>query len=135
MLAEPSVARWWRRSRDDVRAEFEDPQLVVVDGEPAGVVDIWEEREPDYRHAGLDIVLAERFQNRGIGRAALRLALDDVFGRRGHHRATIDPAVDNARAIRCYEAVGFRPVGVMHAYERGVDGAWHDNLLMELLAG
>jgi aminoglycoside 6'-N-acetyltransferase len=33
-----------------------------------------------------------------------------------------------------YEKVGFRPVGVMRRYERGADGAWHDNLLMELLA-
>ncbi|HEX2508373.1 MAG TPA: GNAT family protein [Miltoncostaeaceae bacterium] len=53
----------------------------------------------------------------------------------GHHRFTIDPAVANERAIRSYAAVGFRPVGVMRAYERGRDGAWHDNLLMDLLAG
>jgi aminoglycoside 6'-N-acetyltransferase len=26
---------------------------------------------------------------------------------------TIDPSVDNAAAIRSYEKVGFRPVGVM----------------------
>jgi aminoglycoside 6'-N-acetyltransferase len=46
----------------------------------------------------------------------------------------IDPAVDNARAIRCYERVGFRRVGVMRRYERGGHGAWHDNLLLDLLA-
>jgi aminoglycoside 6'-N-acetyltransferase len=53
---------------------------------------------------------------------------------RGHHRLTIDPAAANARAIRCYAGVGFRPVGVMRQYERGEDGTWHDGLLMELLA-
>jgi aminoglycoside 6'-N-acetyltransferase len=52
----------------------------------------------------------------------------------GHHRLVIDPAADNAAAIRCYEKVGFRPVGVMRRYERGPDGTWHDGLLMELLA-
>jgi aminoglycoside 6'-N-acetyltransferase len=31
--------------------------------------------------------------------------------------------------------VGFRPVGVMRACERGVDGTWHDGLLMDLLRG
>ena len=51
----------------------------------------------------------------------------------GHHRLTIDPAVDNAAAIRSYSKVGFRPVGVMRAYERGADDSWHDNLLMDLL--
>lgn len=49
---------------------------------------------------------------------------------------TIDPALENAIAIRAYEKVGFTPVGVMRDYERDNDGAsWHDALLMELLAG
>ena len=46
----------------------------------------------------------------------------------------IDPAADNVAAIRSYEKVGFRPVGVMRRYERGPDGQWHDGLLMDLLA-
>jgi aminoglycoside 6'-N-acetyltransferase len=46
----------------------------------------------------------------------------------------IDPAVENEQAIRCYEHVGFRRVGVMRRYERGADGMWHDNLLLDLLA-
>ena len=55
---------------------------------------------------------------------------------RGHHRIVIDPASDNIAAIRCYAAVGFKPVGVMRAYEHDIDGdGWHDGLLMDLLAG
>ncbi len=39
-------------------------------------------------------------------------------------------------AIRAYEKVGFRPVGIMRRYEPDVGGrGWHDGLLMELLAG
>jgi hypothetical protein len=58
---------------------------------------------------------------------------------RGGHgpadRLVIDPATANDAAIRCYNAVGFRPVGVMRAYERDTDGdGWHDGLLMDLLA-
>jgi len=68
-----------------------------------------------------------------LGRVALRLVAGWLFDRRGHHRLTIDPACANTRAIRAYEAVGFRSVGVMRRYERGVDGDWHDNLLMDLL--
>jgi aminoglycoside 6'-N-acetyltransferase len=30
--------------------------------------------------------------------------------------------------------VGFRPVGITRQSERGSDGTWHDNLLMDLLA-
>ena len=69
-----------------------------------------------------------------MGPAALGLAIAWLVGDRGHHRLTIDPACDNARAIAAYNAVGFRPVGVMRRYERGADGSFHDNLLMDLLA-
>ena len=134
ILEEPSVARWWGPVKDDLREDFEDPQAVLVGGELAGVLDIWEEQEPSYRHAGLDIVLTERFQDQGVGRAALRLAVDILITERGHHRITIDPAVANERAIACYRAVGFEPVGVMRAYERAADGTWHDNLLLELVS-
>ena len=44
-------------------------------------------------------------------------------------------AASNAAAIRAYEKVGFRRVGVMRSYERDAGGGgWHDGLLMELLA-
>jgi len=68
-----------------------------------------------------------------VGREALRAAIRHFIGR-GHHRFTIDPAAENARAIRTYAAVGFKPVGVLRSYERGPDGTYHDNLLMDLLA-
>ena len=71
----------------------------------------------------------------GSVRAALRLVARWLLDERGHHRLTIDPAVANDRAIRAYTGLGFRPVGVMRGYERGHDGRWHDNLLMDLLAG
>jgi aminoglycoside 6'-N-acetyltransferase len=52
----------------------------------------------------------------------------------GNHRFTIDPAAHNIAAIRAYEKVGFRPVGIMRKYERAPDGTWHDGLLIDLLA-
>jgi len=53
---------------------------------------------------------------------------------RGHHRITIDPAVDNTRAVRAYAKVGFRPVGVLRRYEILPGGGFRDGLLMEVLA-
>ena len=47
----------------------------------------------------------------------------------------VDPAADNAAAVRCHEKAGFRPVGRMREYERDpATGTWHDGLLMDLLA-
>lgn len=86
-----------------------------------------------YRHASVDVFLATSHHGRGLGTEAIRLLARHLFEDRGHHRLTIDPAADNAAAIRAYEKAGFRPVGIMRGYERGPDGAWHDGLLMDLL--
>lgn len=137
---EASVAEWWGApaAREEVEAELlggEDAVLLVVevDGAVAGGIEYHEETDPTYRHAGIDVFVASRFQNRGIGSEAVRLVARFLFDVRGHHRLTIDPAADNARAIRCYEKVGFRLVGLMRQYERRADGSFHDGLLMELL--
>jgi aminoglycoside 6'-N-acetyltransferase len=141
ILAEPEVARWWGPGYDADRVRrdhLEDPDsetfAIEVDGEVAGLLLVTEENEPEYRHAGLDISLAARFQNQGLGREALRVAIDHLAGDRGHHRFTIDPDVENEPAIRCYTGVGFRPVGVMRRYARvRGHGPWRDGLLMDLL--
>jgi len=49
------------------------------------------------------------------------------------HRLELMVAAFNARAIRCYERVGFKRVGVQRRYELGPDGLWHDGLLLDLL--
>ena len=108
---------------------------IEVDGEFAGSIQAAEEEDDDYRHAGIDIIVSSRFQNRGLGTDAVRTLAHYLMDVRGHFRLTIDPAASNARAIRSYEKVGFKPVGVMRQYERGVDGTYHDGLLMDLVAG
>jgi aminoglycoside 6'-N-acetyltransferase len=134
ILAEPEVARWWGAyDVERVRAELNACFLVVIDERIAGWVLFDEETEPGYRHVGFDIMLAASAQGQQYGREALLLAIRH-FAERGHHRFTIDPAADNERAIRCYAAVGFKPVGVMRNYERIDGGPWHDALLMDLLA-
>ncbi|MBI3746701.1 MAG: GNAT family N-acetyltransferase [Chloroflexi bacterium] len=141
ILAEPEVARWWvHGDLAATLAELFDDQdevrlTIEVDGEIAGLIQFSEEETPDYRHAGIDLFLGGQFHGRGLGPEAIRLVAGHLFEVRGHHRLIIDPAVANVRAIRAYEKVGFRSVGVMRAYERGADGSWHDGLLMDLLVG
>ena len=109
---------------------------IEVDGRVAGLIKFYEEPEPRYRHASIDVFLDPAFHNRGIGTEAVRQVVRLLVEERGHHRITIDPATDNAAAIRAYEKAGFRTVGVMRSYEREVEGdGWRDSLLMELIAG
>jgi aminoglycoside 6'-N-acetyltransferase len=132
------VTRWWGvvpEEREGLLHKLAAGELYVIDvgGAVAGGIEWYEESDPDYRHAGIDLYLSERFQDRGLGTEAIRLLARRLFEERGHHRLVIDPAAENARAIRCYEKVGFRPVGIMRRYERGRDGTFHDGLLMDML--
>ena len=141
ILSEASVMRWWghpetvealatQLAGDDEEVLF----VIEVDGEVAGGIQYSEETEPNYRHAAIDIFVATRFQGRGVGTEAVRGMARYLLVERGHHRITIDPAADNQRAISAYAKIGFRPVGIMRQYERGLDGTYHDGLLMDLLA-
>jgi aminoglycoside 6'-N-acetyltransferase len=140
ILAEPGLACSLGTASSDVAVAdvFEPYQtsfVIEVDGAVVGSLQVAEEDDPDYRHAGIDLFLATDAQGRGLRPEAIRLAARYLFEQRGYHRLTIDPAAANLRAIHAYERVGFRPVGVMRQYERGRDGTWHGGLLMDLLAG
>ena len=119
---------------EDLEDEETETFIIEHDGRVAGAIQWHAEDEPDYRHAGIDIYLDPAVHGRGLGADAIRTLARHLIVDRGHHRLVIDPAADNAAAIRCYGKVGFRPVGVMRKYERGLDGTWHDGLLMDLLA-
>jgi aminoglycoside 6'-N-acetyltransferase len=139
--AEPGVARWWGDPEDekyDRKVEGTEGVRafsIRVDGEVAGLIQYHEEDDARYRSAGIDLFVGEAHQGQGIGTDAIRAMVRHLIEDRGHHRLTIDPSVENAAAIRAYEKVGFRKVGVMRRYERDFDGdGWHDGLLMDLLA-
>jgi aminoglycoside 6'-N-acetyltransferase len=138
--AQPGIVRWWGAPDEaNVRRKAEatgDPEVFAVEAndELVGLIQYDEENEPDFRHAGIDIFLAEQVHGSGLGTDAVRTLARYLIDERGHHRLTIDPAADNAVAIRVYEKVGFRPVGLLREYWRSPDGTWRDGLLMDLLA-
>ncbi|MFF2774434.1 GNAT family N-acetyltransferase [Streptomyces sp. NPDC058052] len=139
--ATPEVRARWRGGDDlagEVAADLEDPGTRCLtirhEGRIVGMIQWYSEDEPDYRHAGIDLFLDPSVHGRGLGTDAVRALARHLVDDHGFHRLVIDPAADNAAAIRCYEKAGFRPVGVMRQYERGEDGTWHDGLLMDLLA-
>jgi aminoglycoside 6'-N-acetyltransferase len=145
ILREPEVARHWSEpddefdrhellAGDDVDgAERITTFVIAKDNETIGWIAGWEKLHRDYRHAGIDLFISAKHQGHGLGVEAIRLVCRFLFEERKHHRITIDPAADNLRAIRAYEKVGFKRVGIMRRYERGADGAFHDGMLLDLL--
>jgi aminoglycoside 6'-N-acetyltransferase len=138
--AEPAIARWWGEPKlDELEAKAagtDDAVAYAIEHEGAvvGLIQSYEHDDPEFRHAGIDLFLAERVHGRGLGPDAIRALARHLIDDEGHHRLVIDPAADNAAAIRAYEKVGFRRVGTLREYWRAPDGTWRDGLLMDLLA-
>lgn len=139
-VGEPAVAAHWDTGDGAawIDALLDDdevaPYIIEADGQPIGYVQWGEEDDPGYRSASIDLFLVTAAHGQGYGREVVRTVATWLIGERGHHRIEIDPAATNAPAIRCYEAVGFRPIGIARRRERAPDGTWHDSLLMDLLA-
>lgn len=139
ILAEPEVAEWWPRYDEDrVRREFVDsPDIkafaIEVEGDLVGSVQYHEEPAREYRYATVDVFLDPAWQGKGLGTDAIRTISRYLVYDKGHHRLAIDPAADNIKAIRAYQRVGFKPVGIMRSYQRDAEGSWSDGLLMDLL--
>ena len=139
LAGHPEVARWWPgltepRLRELLDGNDATPFAIFAEDALAGLIQYWEEDDPEFRHAGIDLFLGVEFHGRGLGGEAVRALALHLVHARGHHRLVIDPPAANGAAIRCYERVGFRRVGVLREYWRDVDGVWRDGLLLDLLA-
>jgi aminoglycoside 6'-N-acetyltransferase len=135
--ATPEVSMWW--GQPDRRFPFDDDPgstrlAILSDDVVVGLVEFAEETEPDHRYASVDVFVDPRRHRQGIGADAVATVVRHLVDDRGHHRVTMDPAVDNLAAVACYESLGFRPVGVMEsAWRDAASGRWRDGLLMELV--
>jgi RimJ/RimL family protein N-acetyltransferase len=81
--------------------------IIVVDGEDAGTV--WLEKEsPEEEKAILGIMLGKtELFGRGIGREAVRQAMEQARDSLGFRRVVLTVRRDNARAITSYKHAGF----------------------------
>lgn len=99
---------------------------------PLGVIGI-HPLDPIARCHELGIAIGEPDAwGQGYGREAIGLLLDHAFAELNLHRVQLRVLADNARAIRCYERVGFQREGVLR--EAFFDGGRHvDELLLAVL--
>ncbi|GAB3214081.1 aminoglycoside 6'-N-acetyltransferase [Marinactinospora thermotolerans DSM 45154] len=135
IVTRPEVACWWGEEDFALPTEGgEQRYAIVVEGRVRGMIQFYEEPEPDYRHAGIDVFLDPDTRGLGLGVEVIVTLARWLFDERGHHRIVIDPALDNTAAVRAYEKAGFRRVGVMRSYWRDPEGHWRDGLLMDMLA-
>jgi len=89
---------------------------------------------PANRRAMLGIIIGEKsYWGQGYGEEAVRLTLDYGFNVLNLNSVELGVYAFNLRAIRCYEKVGFKRVGVRRE-ARIVAGVPHDTIVMDILA-
>jgi RimJ/RimL family protein N-acetyltransferase len=131
-LGRPHVAAWWGTppSLAEVRATYAEcisdrspvqGYVALLGRVPVGYIqsyvamgagDGWwvDEQDPGVR--GIDQFLSDPERlDQGIGTAMVRAFVAQLFAEPEVTRVQADPAPTNARAIRCYEKVGFRRAG------------------------
>ena len=136
ILLEPEVALWWvGYTRDRVRAEFieapDTTRIIEVAGECAGALWVLRGSDAEYPTTVMHLFIGTAFRGRRIGEETLALAISHEFAA-GVSRVTLDPNVHNDGAIRCYERLGFRRVGVLRDYQVRPGGHLEDGLLLDL---
>lgn len=118
----PEVSRFWggcELSPAVVLAKYtgrrapEVVSYVITEiGRPVGYLQAWQ-IDGSF---GLDMFISAQAQGRGIGSAVARAMAVELTAR-GWEPLTVDPAVDNARALRAWRTAGFLPSGAF-----GTDG-------------
>jgi aminoglycoside 6'-N-acetyltransferase len=133
--AQPGVLRWWGPMEDGF--PFDEPEsqrfAIVAGDEVAGMIQWGDESYEETRHAYVDIFVGDDYAGRGLGTEAMRQMIAVLREQHGYHRITLDPAVENAAAIRSYEKAGFRPIGTATRAYKHESGEWRDELLMEFV--
>jgi len=123
--AEPAAQPFAIEARQE-RGEGE-PEWALVGATGLHVVD-WRNR-----WAELAIFLGDKSRwGDGLGTEATRLLVRWAFDTLNLNRVFLRVYADNARAIRCYEKVGFKSEGRLRQ-DRFQDGRYVDTLLMGLL--
>ena len=85
-------------------AHGSNPFIVEAGAEPVGYFQACAE---DATAGGIDLFLIPAARGRGLGPDAARALVRYLAEVRGWRRVTVDPAVDNGRAIRAWEKAGF----------------------------
>jgi aminoglycoside 2''-phosphotransferase len=117
--------------------------IIEYSGYPIGYAHMYklnEEYLEEYEYSGdnkivygIDQFIGEPdYWNKGIGTEFMRLVLNYLTSEKSADSIILDPHVDNLRAIRCYEKVGFKKIKFLPKHEFH-DGEKVDCYLMEYL--
>ena len=129
---EDVVGRWTVEQHAAEMAKDSTRYFILRDGGEVKAFAIFQQiGEPD-RRVHLKRIVA-RDAGRGLGSRLLGSALDWLYTETETNRVDLDLFVENERARRTYEKLGFIVEGRLRDYHRSVDGHIRDALIMSIL--
>jgi aminoglycoside 6'-N-acetyltransferase len=125
-FADPEVYRWWDgapKPREEVAHKYTGgrrPQvesfIVEAGGAPVGYLQYGVGAATS---GALDLFLVPAARHRGLGPDAARALVRHLLEARGWRRVTVDPFLDNPRAVRAWAKAGFRAEREVPAHPGG----------------
>ena len=106
--------------------------MVVVDGEPAGRINLNDVVRGAFDNAHLGYWVDVEHQGRGVASAAVRAVLAVAFGELGLHRVQAGTLIHNHASRRVLAKNGFSEIGLAPRYIR-IAGRWQDHVLHQRL--
>ncbi|WP_176554476.1 GNAT family N-acetyltransferase [Bacillus sp. Marseille-P3800] len=86
---------------------------------------------PSKTAMGMDLFIGEvSFWNKGYGTTLVNMLTENIIGEDPKTIVTVDPRVENERAIACYKKCGFTIVKRLEKNEWH-EGKWHDAYIMQ----
>ena len=129
---EDHVGRWSEEQHAAEMAKDSVRYFVLRDGDTIQAFAIFQQiGDPDLRVHLKRIVASEAGQ--GAGTRLLQSALDWLYVETETNRIDLDLFIENERARRAYEKLGFIVEGRLRDYHRSVDGRIRDALIMSIL--
>ena len=129
---EDYIGRWSEEQHGAEMAKDSSRYFVLRDGGAVKAFAIFQHiGKPDLRVHLKRIVASEA--GRGAGSRLLQSALDWLYTETETNRVDLDLFVENARARRAYEKLGFVVEGRLRDYHRSDDGTFRDMWLMSIL--
>jgi RimJ/RimL family protein N-acetyltransferase len=130
----PKTRSAWREEFEEYLKKPEEMAIFVIEADGA-VIGSCSLRDFDYtaRRCELGIQIGDRdYWGKGYGRDAIRLLARYAFETLGMNRIQLSVRADNERAVRAYEAAGFKREGVLRQWTWH-SGAFRDWVQMGLL--
>lgn len=125
--------RDWVATRPDHHDRADWVIFTTADGSPVGECSLLD-LDPDNASVGYRIALhGMSVTGKGYGTEATDLVLEYAFTVAGLHRVALEVFAFNTNAQKSYARSGFVREGVWRKFLRW-DGAWHDAVLMSVLA-